>query len=122
MVNPAALARSSPSEVVMWHMLIFEPEKLEASLLMALCSAAAGRLRRWSRVHSQYPLDIIESSSAWTLMRFPVARTLLTAGTISASSLRRMLPVVEPMNSLNPGTIGARSAALQLAVTAANSP
>ncbi len=120
--KPAPLAMSSPSEVVRWHMFILEPANLDASLLIALCSADAGRLRRWSRVHSAPPLDIIESSSAWTLMRFPVASTLLTAGTSSSSSLSRILPVVEPMKSLNPGTMGAIGAALHPAVTAANSP
>ncbi len=62
------------------------------------------------------------SSSAWTLTLFPVERALDTAGMSSSSSSRRMFPVVEPMNSLKPGTSGAREAALMFSVTAANSP
>ncbi len=121
-VKPADLATSRPSEVVMWQMLILDPENLEASLPMALVSADSGRLRRWSRVHPASSLDIIESSSAWTLMRFPVPSTRATAGTRSASSLSRMSPVVEPMKSLNPGTRGAKGRGSHPAVTAANRP
>lgn len=121
-VNPAALAMSRPSGVVMWQMLILCPLKLDASLRMALSSASAGRLRRWSRVHLAGSLLIRESSSAWTLTRLPVARAALTAGTSSASSFSSMFPVVEPMKSLNPGTRGASMPALRLGVTAAKSP
>ena len=120
--NPAALAMSRPSGVVRWHMLTAPPPKFEARRRMAFHSASAGRFLRWSRVHLSGSWDMRWSSSAWTLMRFPVARTSLTAGTISSSSFSRMLPVVEPMKSLNAGTSGAIMPALMLAVTAANSP
>ena len=120
--NPAALARSRPSGVVRWQMLMLLPLKWDASLLIAFSSASAGRLRRWSRVHFSTSWSMRWSSSAWTLTLFPVERALDTAGTSSSSSSRRMFPVVEPMNSLNPGTSGAREAALMLSVTAANSP
>ena len=121
-VNPADLAASRPSAVVMWQMLILDPENLEASLPIALSSAEEGRLRRWSRVHPASDFEIMESSSAWTLMRLPVARTRVTAGTRSASSFRSISPVVDPMNSLNPGTSGAKGDGSHPAVTAANSP
>lgn len=121
-VNPADLAASRPSEVVIWQMFTLDPANLEASLPIAFNSAEEGRLRRWSRVQPASALDIMESSSAWTLMRFPVARTRETAGTRSASSFRSMSPVVDPMNSLNPGTRGARGDGSHPAVTAANSP
>jgi len=120
--NPAVLARSRPSGVVRWQMLMLLPLKWDASLLIAFSSASAGRLRRWSRVHFSTSWSMRWSSSAWTLTLFPVERALDTAGTSSSSSSRRMFPVVEPMNSLNPGTSGARDAALMLSVTAANSP
>jgi len=96
--------------------------KWDASLRMAFSSASAGRLRRWSRVHLAGSFLMRESSSAWTLTRFPVASAAFTAGTSSASSLSRMFPVVEPMKSLNPGTSGASMPALRLGVTAAKRP
>ena len=121
-MNPAAFAMSNPSGVVRWQMFIFEPPKFEASLRMAFHSASDGRFLRWSRVQRSVSFDIRWSSSAWTLILLPVARTSLTAGIISSSSSRSMFPVVEPMNSLNAGTRGAIMPALTLAVTAANSP
>ena len=113
---------SRPSGVVMWQMLILFPPKCLASLLIALCSADAGRFLRWSLVHDSGSRRIMESSSAWTLTRLPVARASDTAGTSSSSSFRSMLPVVEPMNSLNPGTYLAIMPALMFGVTAANRP
>lgn len=121
-VNPAALARSRPSGVVRWHMLMFEPLKCWARRDMAVVSAAAGRLRRWSLQQFSSPFAMRWSSSAWTDMRRPVASASLTAGIISSSSSRRMFPVVDPMNSLNPTASGASILAFIPAVTAANSP
>lgn len=120
--NPAALAMSRPSGVVRWQMLMLLPLKLDASLLIALSSASAGRLRRWSRVHFSTSWSMRWSSSACTLTLLPVDKALDTAGTSSSSSSRRMFPVVEPMKSLNPGTSGASEAALMFSVTAANRP
>ena len=120
--NPAALARSRPSGVVRWHMFMLDPPKLAARRDIAVSSASAGRFLRWSLVQRSGSLRIRWSSSAWTLILFPVASTSRTAGIISSSSSRRMLPVVDPMNSLNPGTSGASMPALMLAVTAANRP
>ncbi len=120
--NPADLAMSAPSTVVMWHMLIADPLKLDARREIALVSAFAGRLRRWSLQQDSGPFDIRWSSSAWTDILRPVARTSLTAGINSSSSSRRMLPVVEPMNSLNPTTNGDSMRALIPDVTAAKSP
>ena len=57
-----------------------------------------------------------------TLMRLPVARTSRTAGMSSLSSFNRMFPVVEPMNNLNPGTMGANIPAFIPGVTATNKP
>ena len=82
----------------------------------------AGRFLRWSLVQFSVSLVISESSSAWTLTLLPVDSALVTAGTSSSSSFRRMFPVVEPMNSLKPGTSGASILALMFGVTAANSP
>lgn len=120
--NPAERASSRPSGVVMWQMLIAEPRKCSARREMAFHSASAGRSRRWSLQQVSSPFSMRWSSSAWTLMRLPVARTSPTAGTSSSSSSSRMLPVVEPMNSLNPTTSGASMPALMPAVTAANRP
>lgn len=120
--NPAAFAMSSPSGVVTWQMLTAPPGKLDASLRIALNSASAGRFLRWSLQQRSSPLAIRWSSSAWTLRRRPVASASPTAGIISSSSSRRMLPVVDPMKSLNPTTSGASIRALTPAVTAANSP
>lgn len=120
--NPAALAMSRPSGVVRWQILILPPLKCDARREIAVHSACAGRLRRWSLVQCSSSSEMRWSSSAWTLMRLPVARASVTAGTSSSSSSSRMLPVVEPMNSLNPTTSGASMPALIPAVTAANSP
>ncbi len=120
--NPADFARSRPSGVVIWQMLMLLPLKPDASLLIALSSASAGRLRRWSRVQFSASCSMRWSSSAWTLTLLPVERAFATAGTSSSSSSRRMLPVVEPMKSLKPGTRGASEAALMFSVTAAKSP
>ena len=120
--NPADLARSIPWGVVMWHMLTALPLNLEARRVIALISADAGRFLRWSLQQRSSPLSMRESSSAWTLMRRPVASASVTAGTSSASSLSSMLPVVDPMNSLKPTTRGASMRALIPGVTAANSP
>lgn len=121
--KPAAFARSSPSGVVRWQMLMSLPLKCDARRDIAVHSAWAGRSRRWSLQHlSSTPFAMRRSSSAWTLMRLPVARAASTAGIISSSSSSRMLPVVEPMNSLKPTARGASMPALMPAVTAANKP
>ena len=120
--KPASLAMARPSGVVRWQMFMLDPRKFAASLDMAFHSASAGRFLRWSLQHRSSPFDIRWSSSAWTLMRLPVASTSLTAGIISSSSSRRMFPEVDPMNSLNPTTMGASIPALTPAVTAANRP
>lgn len=121
-VNPAALARSSPRGVVRWHMLMSAPLKRAARREIADHSASAGRLRRWSLQHRSSSLEIRSLSSAWTLRRLPVASASRTVGTSSSSSFMRMFPVVDPMNSLNPTTRGASIPALIPAVTAANNP
>ncbi len=120
--NPAASAISAPSTVVMWQMLIAEPLKWDARRDIALVSAEAGRLRRWSLQQRSSPFVMRWSSSAWTDILLPVARTSRTAGISSSSSSSRMLPVVEPMNSLNPTARGASMRAFTPGVTAAKRP
>lgn len=116
--NPAASAMPTCSALVQWHMLILTPLYTE-SLRMALYSASTGRLRRWSRQECSGSFDIRESSSAWTLTGTPDAAILSIRGAISESSLRSMLPVVEPMKSLNDGICGASCSILAPGVRAA---
>lgn len=120
--KPASRARSSPLGVVRWQMLMLDPLKCDARREIAVHSASAGRLRRWSLQQRSSSFLMRWSSSAWTLILLPVASASRTAGTSSSSSSSRMFPVVEPMNSLNPTTSGASILALMFGVTAANSP
>lgn len=122
-VKPRRCASSTWGARVQWQMLMRLLPLYLASLRRAESSASAGRSRRWSWQHfSSLPLTIKLSSSAWTLTTLPVlATSAMTLGS-SESSLKRMFPVVEPMNSLKAGTKGASRAAWQPGVRAAKSP